>query len=166
MTGTKLPDSILTDFDEIYHYYGDMLFRLAFVNLGNHSEAEDVLQDVMLRALNNKKPFQSPDHQKAWLIKVALNRIKSLRTSAWFRHWAREDETLAEDEKEDFSDVYSAVLELDEKYRTVIHLFYYEEYDVKSISSLLGISESSVKTRLYRGREALKERLKGVYSDL
>lgn len=61
--------------------------------------------------------------------------------------------------------VYEAVLALSENYRSVVHLFYYEQYSVREIGAILGVSESVVKTRLYRGRELLKEALKGEWEN-
>lgn len=167
MLGTPPPERVLTDAEDLFRVYGDMIFRIAMLHTDCRADAEDVTQDVLLRVLRNKKPYESPEHQKAWLIRVTLNCCKSRMTSAWKRHTAAETglERAAE-ETEDFSDVYLAVRALDEKYRDVVHLFYYEEYSVKEIASLLGTTESNVKSRLFRAREMLRERLKGEYADV
>ncbi|MDO4493173.1 MAG: RNA polymerase sigma factor [Clostridia bacterium] len=167
MLQTPPPEQVLTEIEDVFRIYGDMIFRLARLHTDNRQDAEDVAQDVLIRAMRNTKPFESPEHQKAWLIRVTLNCARTRMTSAWKRHTVGETglERAAE-EPEDFSDVYQAVHALDEKYRDVVHLFYYEDYSVKEIASILQTTESNVKSRLHRARETLRERLKGEYADV
>ena len=74
-------------------------------------------------------------------------------------------ETAVEDEKEDYSEVYDAVKELPDKYREVIHLFYYEELQIKEIAAILDRNEATIKTQLARGRQLLNDKLKGAFED-
>lgn len=159
----------ITDADALYHAYADMVYRLAFLRLKSHADAEDILQEVFVRCLRQEGKFRDAEHQKAWLIRVTINCTKTLATSAWRRHTVSESENARDEvlaEMEDHSDVYAAVMELPQDQRTAIHLYYYEGYSVKEIAAIVRSSEFAVKSRLFRARECLHERLKGEYSDV
>ena len=158
-------EPVNNDLDALFETYGDMVYRLALVRTRSIADAEDVVQEVFLRCLKNNPVFQSAEHQKAWLLKVAVNCSKTLMGSAFRRHSVPEDamgELVSEDDSPD-STVYDAVLKLPEKYRTAIHLYYYEDYTVKEIASLMRTTESTVKSWLHRARGMLKETLGGEY---
>ena len=143
--------------------YADMVYRLAIIHMKNKTDAEDVFQEVFLRFVKNSDKISTEEHLKAWLIKVTVNCCKKQFDSAWNRHRASLEydmEDSYEMEEKDES-VIEAVRKLPENYRTVIHLFYYEEYSVKEISTILGQSETAVKTRLSRARDMLRNHLKG-----
>lgn len=153
------------DLDTLFHTYGDMVYRLALVRTRSVADAEDIVQEVFLRCLKNSPDFLSAEHQKAWLIKVAVNCSKSLLGSAFRRHSVSEDaagQLVSEDEPTD-STVYDAVMKLPEKYRTAIHLYYYEDYAVKDIARAMRTTESTVKSWLHRARGMLKEELGGEF---
>ena len=159
----------ILDADELYRTYADMVYRLAFLRLRSHADAEDILQEVFVRCLRQNGSFRDAEHQKAWIIRVTINCTKTLATSAWKRHTVSEGDELRDAvlvEMEDHTDVYAAVLALPKDQRTVVHLYYYEGYAVKEIAAMVGSSESAVKSRLFRAREALHERLKGEYLDV
>lgn len=153
------------DLDSLYVTYGDMVYRLALVRTRSTADAEDVVQEVFLRCLKNCPTFESAEHQKAWLLKVTVNCSKSLLGSAFRRHAVPEDAAgeLVADSQEADPTVYDAVLRLPEKYRTAIHLYYYEDYAVREIAALMRTSESTVKSWLHRARGMLKEALGGDY---
>ena len=155
----------ILDADELFHTYADMVYRLAFLRLRSSADDEDILQEVFVRCLRNGKAFHDAEHQKAWLIRVTVNCTKTLATSAWRRHTVPErDDVLTE--MEDHTDVYAAVLALPKDYRTAIHLHYYEGYSVREIAKLTGSTEQAIKSRLFRARGMLHERLKGDYQDV
>lgn len=138
--------------------YGDMVYRLALVRTRQKQDAEDLTQNVFLlyaERLRESGAFRGPEHEKAWLLRVTINQSKNLFASAWFRHRAELKEEIAFNEPE-CSDVYFAVQSLPEKYRTAIHLYYYEGYTVKEIAELTGRKENTVKSLLKRGRERLR----------
>lgn len=160
------------DFDGVMRKYADMVYRLAYSRTGNPTDAQDVVQDVFLRYIRADKTYNDEEHRKAWLIKITVNCSKSLLTSAWNRHRSAEeqDENRGEcdsrfDEIDTKSEVYGAVLALPVKYRTVIHLFYYEDMSVAQIARATGAGESAVKSQLSRARAMLRESLKGVEFD-
>ncbi len=146
--------------DEIFEKYSDTVYRLAYARTKNRFDAEDVLQNVFLKLMKVDVDFGSPEHLKAWLIRVTVNTSTNLLVSAWMRLTEGLKEDMASNENEKF-EVYSEVLKLPVKYRTVIHLFYYEGYSCAQIAIILEINESTVKTRLKRARERLKVILKG-----
>jgi len=149
--------------------YFDMIYHLALSQVKNRTYADDVVQDVFFKYIQSEKNFESEEHIKAWLIRVTINCSKSLFTSSWFKKTAPlEDEFVFDMEEK--SDVFYAVSELPLKYRSVIHLFYYEDMSIAEISKTLNIKEATVKSQLSRGREMLRVKLKGgsdgVFSDL
>jgi len=162
---TEQMKPVNNDLDTLFRTYGDMIYRLALVRTRSVADAEDVVQEVFLRCLKNNPSFASAEHQKAWLIKVTINCAKSLLGSAFRRHSVPEDvagDLVSEDETPD-STVYDAVMQLPEKYRTAIHLYYYEDYSVKEIASVMRTTESTVKSWLHRARAMLKETLGGEF---
>ncbi len=156
-------------FDAVMRKYSNMVYRLALSRTGNPADADDIFQEVFLRYIKADKTYNDEEHRKAWLIKITINCSKSFLTSAWNRHrdFAEPDENVGAYDKgisdiETKSEVYGAVLKLPPKYRTVIHLFYYEDLSVSQIAKATGSGESAVKSQLSRGRAMLKELLEGV----
>ena len=136
------------------------LYRTALAILGNRAEAEDVVQDVFLKFIEKSPSFQSPDHEKAWLIRVAINLCKNrLRSNWWRKTVPLLDSYPAASVGQ--NEVIEAVMSLSPKYRTVIHLFYYEDYSTAQISALTGQKESTVRSLLTRARQKMKLFLKG-----
>ena len=150
------------DLGALYEAYADMIYRLALVRTRNRADAEDVLQDVFFRCLRRQPEFRDEEHQKAWLITAAINSSNSLLTRADRRHGAGAEalEFLSTEDDDTDSTVYNAVMELPEKYRTAVHLFYYEGYSVEEIGRMTDTKPSTVKSHLHRAREALREVLK------
>jgi RNA polymerase sigma-70 factor (ECF subfamily) len=151
--------------DALFEAYADMVYRLAFLRTKSAADADDVLQEVFLRALRAKPDWNDREHQKAWFLRVTVNCSKSLLTSAWRRHTVAEDESLLS-EMQTTTEVYAYVLALPVKYRTVVHLYYYEGYKVAEIAKMLGASENTVKSRLFRARDMLREQLKGEFQNV
>ncbi|HRX58828.1 MAG TPA: RNA polymerase sigma factor [Eubacteriales bacterium] len=151
--------------DALFEAYADMVYRLAFLRTKSAADADDVLQEVFLRVLRAKPDWNDREHQKAWFLKVTINCSKSLLTSAWRRHTVPEDENLLT-VMQTTTEVYPYVLALPVKYRTVVHLHYYEGYKVAEIAKMLGASENTVKSRLFRARDMLREQLKGEFQDV
>lgn len=145
---------------EVLEKYNTMVYRLAFSRTKSVHDAEDIMQNVFIKFIKCNVNFESDDHIKAWLIRVTINLSKNLLTSAWFKRTTTLEEDIVVTLKED-SEVYKYVLDLPNKYRTVIHLFYYEDMSTASISEVLNIKESTVRSQLHRARNMLKEKMKG-----
>ena len=151
------------DFDNIYDRYSDRLYAAAFNICRQQQDAEDAVQDAFIRLYHSRKDFESEEHIKAWLMRVTINAAKSTKRLFWNRMRSSYEEymdSLAFEEESD-KGLMDEVLKLPEKYRIVIHLFYFEEYKVKEIAEILNTSENTVKTRLLNGRRILKDKLEG-----
>lgn len=154
--------------DYIVDKYKNMVYRIALNQVKNPADAEDIFQEVFLRYItyigkaSEYHPFQNEEHEKAWLIRVTLNCSKSHLSSSWNKKIIPLTEDIPITNKED-CELYQVVLKLPVKYRTVIHLYYYEDYSVTQISKMLERKESTVREQLTRGRRLLKKYLKGDY---
>ncbi len=152
---------------ELIERYRNSLFVAAFQICKNREDAEDVVQDTFLQYHLSKKEYESEEHIRAWLLRVAINKAKNVNLTFWRRN-QQPLEDYIEDltfETKEAGNLFEAVLALPEKYRVVIHLFYYEDYSVKEIAGVLKVSESNVKVRLSRGRMMLREALKEEWED-
>ena len=153
--------------NELVDKYKNNLYAVAFNILKNPDDAEDAVQDTFVQYFSNRKEFETEEHVKAWLIRVAINKAKNINNSFWRRNKVTLDETMETlaYETEESKDLVETVMKLPEKYRIAIHLFYFEDYTGKEISEILKTSESNVKVRLSRGRNLLKETLKEGWED-
>lgn len=150
--------------------YQTNMFVTAFNICKNVEDAKDVVQDTFIAYHTSNHQFNDEQHIRAWLFRVTVNKAKDVSKSFWHRKINKDKmslenyiQTLPFETKED-SALFEAVLNLPEKYRIVIHLFYYEDWSIREISQILHISESNVKTRLSRGRKLLKKVLKEDWS--
>ena len=144
--------------------YADTVYRLAISRTRDRDSSEDIFQEVFLRLSKKIPEFQSEEHEKAWIIRVTINCTKNLLNSKWNKCVDILETEFAEENIE-VEDVYYDVLRLPQKYRTVIHLFYYENLSIKEISKILNTKETTIKTWLSRGRQKLKNILEGGFDD-
>ncbi len=149
--------------EQVMNQYGNMILRLAYSYLHNMSDAEEILQETLIKYLQNAPVFEGNDHEKAWLLRVAANLSKNKINYNKIRTTDELNEQLVAEEKQDLAFVWDAVKELPEKNREVIHLFYHEGFSTKQIAEILQRKESTVRSDLKRGRERLKKILKEVY---
>lgn len=137
--------------------YGDVLFRLCLVMLGNPHDAEDAVQETAVKYMQRAPAFQSAEHEKAWLLRVAANRCRDM-----LRLKLRHPQT-ALDEIHQYADgpescgILDALMRIPEKFRIVMLLHYAEGYRVEEIAKMIGRSPSAVKMRLQKGRRLLDE---------
>ena len=147
-----------TEFEAKYNDYGNMLYKIAFLYLGNATDTEDVLQDVFTKYLCGKYKFKNQEHEKAWFIRVTQNKCLDYLKKSGRKNVCIDDvditDTYNYDETE--QDIISKVIALPPKYKSAIILYYYNDYSVEEISKILKISKSAVKKRLQRGRDILK----------
>lgn len=143
--------------------YIDTVFRVALNYLKNGAEADDVTQNVFLKLWKEKKPFESEEHVRNWLIRVTINECKSLLRSPW-RSTESFDDYAAKLSfvTPEHSELFYTVMDLPKKYRLPIYLYYYEDYSTKEVAKILGIPRATVATQLRRGRQMLKEILQEV----
>ena len=140
--------------------YSNMVYRLALTRTNTKENSEDVYQEVFLRLARKMPEFENEEHEKAWLIRVTINCSKNLLNSSFLKNTTEMKEDIVFETKERH-DIYYAVQELPVKYRTIIYLFYYEDYKISEISKILKINENTIKSRLSRAREKLKEKVEG-----
>ena len=143
--------------------YGDMVRRLCLVHLKNPADTEDIFQNVFLKYVLSPVVFESPEHEKAWLIRVTINACKDLVKSFFRSRTVPLEELLDQPAplSEEHKEVLEAVLALPPKYRDAVYLHYYEGYTAAEIGKLLGKNTNTVYTLLTRAREQLRETLGG-----
>ncbi|MCH5183856.1 MAG: RNA polymerase sigma factor [Oscillospiraceae bacterium] len=155
-----MAETAAQDLERIVADYGDKLFRVCLLTLGNHADAEDAMQETLLKYLYRKPVFRDGEHEKAWLLRVAVNQSRDLlRARSRREKYERESAlTLSGGAGEsDGGPLLEALYALPEKFKTVLLLHDVEEYKVAEVANLLGISASAVKMRLQKGRRLLKE---------
>lgn len=149
------------EFSRYAEAYKDTVYRVALNYLGCTADAEDIVQEVLLRLYTCSRRFDGEAHVKHWLIRVTLNLCSNAVRAR--RHYdARPLEELpcaAPFQTEEQLALYQAVMALPEKYRTVLYLFYYEDYSVREIARILRIKDSAVTTQMTRARAQLKASL-------
>lgn len=141
--------------------YKDTVFRVALNMLGSSHDADDVVQETLIKLYRSGKSFDSDEHVKRWLIRVAINLCKNVLRSPWRRRMPLDESLVASDPFASAEEgaLFAEVMALPDKYRTTLYLFYYEEYSVREIAGLLGVSETAVTSRLSRARAMLRTKL-------
>ena len=147
---------------QIVNRWGDMVYRLALARTASVPDAEDVFQEVFLRYFRHEDKFHNDEYRKAWLIRCTLNRCKSLLSSPWRKRIVPLETAEEVGVEDDYREVYSVVLSLPAKYRTAIHLHYFEGLSVAEMAETLNVPEGTVKSQLSRGRALLREMLQEV----
>ncbi len=152
-----VPIRAADEIDRVVCQYSDMLFRICLIVLGNEADAEDAVQETFLKYLRKAPPFESANHEKAWLIRVAVNQCRDIQRFHMrhpvvdleeIHHFAPEPENLG---------ILDALMALPEKFRIVMLLYYVEEYRTEEIANMIGKTSSAVKMRLKKGRKLLEE---------
>lgn len=149
-----------SEFERAINKYSDAVFRCAYTYCGSRSDAEDIVQEVFIKYLKKAPEFNDDEHEKAWLLKVAVNLSKDLVKSYWHKNRSdlsdeMKEESYVIDESE--YDIWKEVSALPPKYRIVIELYYHEGYSIAEISQIIGKAESTVGNRLARAKKLLKE---------
>ena len=154
----------LADVEEAISTYGDLLYRICLLMLGNEKDAEDVVQETFLQYCKKNPGFPNAEQQKAWLIYVAKNKCKDQLRFRQRHPQVDLDsmDALASEDQED-SGILEAVLDLPEKFRLVLLLYYVEDMRIETIAKSIGRTTSAVKMRLRKGRKLLEERYRKEY---
>ena len=142
---------------EIYKRHSKTVYRVCFAYMKNPADTEDAVQDTFFQLIKSGPAFESEEHEKAWLIRTATNICKNVLRHWWRRHENIEDfYNLPSSENIETDDIFQVVMELPEKYKTVVYLYYYEGYSYKEISTILKIPISTVKMRIHYAKKKLK----------
>ena len=169
-----MPKSLLrTDKEiaELYERHKETIYRVCYAYMKNAMDTEDVIQDTFCRLIMSGAVFEDTEHEKAWLIRVAVNLCKNA-----LRHWWRKRENIEDyeglrsgnafeaDDVFEIDDVFSVVMGLPGKYKAVVYLYYYEGYDSVEISRILQKPQSTIRYYLSEARKALREKLGGEFN--
>lgn len=134
----------------------NMVYRLAYAQMKNSADADDVYQEVFYRYIRKHPDFKNQEHEKAWFIRVTVNCSKTSLKSFWRTKVCELDETF-EDVQVEKDDLSFALKKLPKKYSVVLHLFYYEDLSIREIAEILSLKEGNVGMLLSRARQKLKE---------
>lgn len=156
------------EMDAIIDHYQDMVYGLALARTGCRADADDVFQEVFLAYHQCGKTFKDEEHQKAWLLRTTVNQCRRVTSSSWRRKTVplseREDTPVQFREPAE-NQVWEALQSLAEDYRLPLYLFYFQGLSTQEIAKALAIRPGTVRMRLTRGRDQLRETLKGAYFD-
>ncbi len=156
---TQKPIKTDEEIREIVDKYSSLIFRISYCILANSEDARDAVQETFLKYITKAPEFNSDEHQKAWLIKVATNISKNMLI---FR-LKRESISLSDVENigigEEGCETLELIMNLPTKHKIVMTLYYVEGYQSKEIAEILGIKEDAVRKRLQKGRELLKKEI-------
>ena len=146
------------DFEKAYMTYADMLYRIALAYLKSSEDASDAVQDVFIKLMDKSPSFKDENHEKAYLVRLTVNRCKDLLRKRSIRLHSPIEEAyeVASHSDTDISDMLALLHSIDEKYRETLILHYLEGLSAEETAEALGISLSAVKMRLMRGREILR----------
>lgn len=158
------------DIENTIRRYTNLLYRTSFFMLKNKADADDVVQDTFYRYMTTNISFNEEEHKKAWLLKVAQNRCRDLLRSHKIRAYIPYEEVEQSlvykegIEKKDIDDLIK-IANLNYKYKSVIMLYYYEDYSIDEIANILEISVNAVKKRLQRARDKVKVAYEKKYGE-
>lgn len=151
--------------------YGNEVLRTAYMFLKDYHKAEDAFQEVFIKVFNKYESFRGESSEKTWIIKITINTCKDILRSSWLKRVLLTDNFTEEDsspgiessiiKSEENKLLFDVVLSLKPTYKEVVILYYYQSYDTVQISRILNIAEGTVRSRLYRAREILKQKLEG-----
>ena len=141
--------------EELYHRTRTAVYGLVLSYLKHPQDAEDVAQEVFEALLRSGKRFREPEHLRAWLLRVTINCAKKLHAAPWRRRTEPLSETLEAPSPEGEA-LWEELRRLPDKYRTVLHLYYYEDMTTEEIARLLDRSPATVRSQLMRGRDRLR----------
>ena len=158
-----MPRSLLrTDKEiaEIYERHSKTVYRVCFAYMKNPLDTEDAVQETFIRLITKNPRLESEEHEKAWLIRTAANICKDELKHWWRKHENIDDHLdLQAEDMPQTDDVFQAVMQLPNKYKTVIYLYYYEGYNSVEIAKILKKPKSTIRNHLHEARNLLKERL-------
>ena len=153
--------------DDVIEAYQSTVYGIALTRAKNRDDADDIFQEVFLAYFRRKPSFREEEHRKAWLINTTLNCTKKYLRQQRRAGVPMEElptEVFAFDAPEDTA-LFDALCALAEPYRTVLHLFYFEDMPVERVAKALGRRAGTVRMQLTRGRALLREQLKGEFDE-
>ena len=163
--------NIANEIEQLMNSYGNDVLRIAYMYLRDKQRAEDVFQEVFIKVFHKYESFKGESTEKTWLTRITINVCKDMLRSSWLKKILLSDKIQPESfeptiengviQREEDRILFREVLSLRPVFKEVILLYYYQEFDTVEISQILNISESTVRTRLHRARNSLKNKLGG-----
>lgn len=151
---------------EIYERHRQTVYRVCFAYMKNSEDAADAVQETFIRLIRKAPAFENTEHEKAWIIRTASNICKDELKHWWRKHDDLDNYKETEStEKTEIDDVIMAVMDLPDKYKTVVYLYYYEGYTSVEIADILGKPKSTIRNYLHEARKILKERLGDIINE-
>ncbi|MBQ9278181.1 MAG: RNA polymerase sigma factor [Lachnospiraceae bacterium] len=148
------------EIEEIYMRHSNTIYRICFAYMKNHVDTEDAVQETFFKLIKSRPFFESKEHEKAWLIRTATNICKNILKHWWMKRENIDDFcNLQSSKKKETDDILNLVIELPEKYKTVVYLYYYEGYNSVEIAKIMKKPQSTIRNYLHEARAILKERL-------
>jgi len=150
-------EKISQSIEEVYEKHSGMIFKISFSYMKNAADAEDIVADVFVKLIKLNAKFQNDEHKKAWLLRTAINLCKNN-----LKHWRHksididECENLQGECQIKINETLKAVMELPERYKALIYLYYYEGYSTDEIAKILKKPQSTVRVHLHEARKILK----------
>jgi len=158
---------LVNEFDEIVHLYKDRIFKMLYMKVGNMEDAMDLTQDVFLKVYRALPGFRGDSNIYTWIYRIAINTANTfLKKRGRFQSSSienMEDNSLKfnlNNEENLKTLLKSKIEELPEHYKDVLLLHYFEGFDYKEIADVLGINIGTVKSRLFRARELLSQKMR------
>lgn len=165
------PSDTKQEITRLVEQYGNDVLKIAFVILKSKELAEDVYQETFLRVCRSFSGYRRESSEKTWITSIAVNICKDYMRSAWKKRVVTTDDFFSYASEEDTEDIIEkrnekrqlikAIMNLPDKYREIIHLYYYQEMDIKDIAGILKIPGGTVKSRLFKARNILHETIGG-----
>lgn len=141
--------------DELIEEYSNMILQIAYQNIFNKSDAEDITQEVFIKLIKNIDRFKNKEHIKAWLIRVTINLSKDYNKNFWNRNTTTIDEEIKYFDEEK-REVLKEIAKLTPEYRNIIYLYYYQGYKINEIAEILSMNQNTIGSYLKRARKELK----------
>lgn len=149
------------EISQVYERNFDMLYRLCFSYLKNKEDALDAVQSVFYQVIRKRVVFENREHEKAWLIVSSSNICKNMLKHWWRKNVSIEErDVLALGKKEEDKELLLTILNMPEKIRISMYLYYYEGYSSVEISKMIGKSDGTIRGYLAVGRELLKKEMR------
>lgn len=160
------------EIERLINVYGNDVLRTSYLYLKDMQRAEDAFQEVFIKIYKKYDSFKGESSEKTWIMSITINVCKDILKGAWLKRIFLSDEIMPEEKYEDAADdaaiklienkmLFNEVILLQPALKDVVILYYYQEFDTKEISKILNIAEGTVRSRLHRAREILKNKLKG-----
>lgn len=144
---------------DVYRRYADMVYRLALLMVKNKMDADDIFQEVFIKFSKAHDSLKSEEHIKAWLVRVTINQCKNFFRLYWNRNHVSIHGMEIPVEDPVKREIIGYVIKLPEKYKVVIYLYYYLGYSTEEIAAIVNTRSATIRTRLKRAREMLKNHL-------